>query len=206
MKPQSLFPLAAAFFAGFYSSNLMQRCPSPPPPPPLRSAFEERGPPTKQELGQAGWTLLHTIAANQPEQPTAEESQRMMSFLQALGHVYPCATCASHFRQHYTSHPIDASSRTAISMWVCEAHNEVNVRNGKEPFYCDMGVLDARWKDCGCDKATNQTMTSQQAASSVRSVVPRSRTKTLDKLGPASGHRTKLRQHPRRLRTEHLGA
>ena len=126
----------------------------------------------------------------------------MTSFLQALGHVYPCSTCASHFRQHYTQHPIDASSRTALSMWVCEAHNEVNVRNGKEPFYCDMGVLDARWKDCGCDKAKNQT--SRVITSSVRSVVPRSRTKSLDKLGPAT-HRSKQRQHPRRLRNEHLG-
>ena len=39
-------------------------------------------------------------------------------------------------------------------MWLCRAHNEVNKRNGKEEFYCDMGVLDARWKDCGCDKSS----------------------------------------------------
>ena len=62
--------------------------------------LEERGPPTKQELGQAGWTLLHTMAANYPDQPTAAQRARIEAFLHALGHLYPCPDCAAHFRLH----------------------------------------------------------------------------------------------------------
>lgn len=118
--------------------------------PPVLSPWEERGPPTKSELGQAGWTLLHTIAANFPDAPTEQQQSRMDAFLHALGHLYPCGLCASHFRRYTKQHPVATSSRAALSMWMCGVHNEVNVRNGKESYYCDIGVLDSRWKDCGC--------------------------------------------------------
>ena len=113
--------------------------------------LEERGPPTKQELGQAGWTLLHTMAANYPDQPTAAQRARIEAFLHALGHLYPCPDCAAHFRLHMKAHPVVSATREGLSRWMCDAHNEVNSRNGKDTFYCDVGVLDARWKDCGCE-------------------------------------------------------
>lgn len=116
----------------------------------VRNKYEERGPPTKQELGQAGWTLLHTMAANFPDAPTPRQQSRIEAFLHVLGEHYPCEVCASHFRKHAASHPIVTTTREGLSMWLCEAHNDVNVRNGKEAYFCDLGVLDARWKDCGC--------------------------------------------------------
>jgi hypothetical protein len=170
--------LLVAFALGVYTgARLSQQGqtrlqPSPPP------SLEERGPPSKAELGTAGWTLLHTMAANYAEAPTAQQRRRIEVFLHALGDLYPCPVCAAHFRQHTVEHPIASASRGSLSLWLCEAHNEVNVRNGKEPFYCDLGVLDvpfaagsnaadpsfekltvsvfairthqARWKDCGC--------------------------------------------------------
>ena len=147
-----LILVAASFVAGCYVGESFCECTAraaPPALPPM-SSFEERGPPTKQELGRAGWTLLHTIAANFPDAPTKSQQANVDTFLRALGHLYPCPDCAAHFRNHYEYHPIASSSRTALSMWLCSAHNEVNRRNGKEDFYCDLGVLDARWKDCGC--------------------------------------------------------
>ena len=155
------------FALGVYTGRVVAG-PSPStaaaPSPPTRSQFEERGPPTKQELGQAGWTLLHVMAANYPETPTDAQQERATVFLHALGHLYPCPTCASHFRQHYAAHSITAASRTDLSLWLCRAHNEVNVRNGKEEFYCDIGVLDARWKDCGCGKNSTATPVVEAAA------------------------------------------
>ena len=145
-----LLGLLAAFCVGFYAHYAISPSSAAPPAPPPRAPWEERGPPTKQELGQAGWTLLHTIAANFPEQPNARQMQRMESFLHALGDFYPCEVCASHFRRHTAANPVAVRTRSELSMWMCSAHNEVNLRNGKEAYYCDLGVLDARWKDCGC--------------------------------------------------------
>ncbi len=133
--------------------------------------LEERGPPSKKELGQAGWTLLHTMAANYPDQPTAAQQARMEAFLHALGHLYPCPDCAAHFRRHTKVHPVDSRTREGLSRWLCEAHNDVNTRNGKEAFYCDLGVLDARWKDCGCGNSS-ESASMVSAASERRDVHP----------------------------------
>ena len=149
----ALLSLITAFVAGFFTGS-PHSVRGGPPSVVEKSQFEERGPPSRQELGQAGWTLLHVMAANTPDNPTAEQALRVENFLTALGHLYPCPTCAAHFRSHIQHHPIVSSSREALSLWLCEAHNEVNLRNGKRPFYCDLGVLDARWKDCGCGNKT----------------------------------------------------
>ena len=150
--------LASAFALGCVTSRWLQFGAAvhvvvrAPPPPPVA---DERGPPTKQELGQCAWTLIHTMAANFPDDPGPRQRARAESFFRALGDLYPCSTCASHFRSYMGEHPVSVASRRDLSLWVCGAHNEVNTRNGKEAFYCDMGVLDARWKDCGCGKNTS---------------------------------------------------
>jgi hypothetical protein len=152
------FALTSAFALGCITSHALRfgnsiRVAVRAPPPP--SALEERGPPTKQELGQCGWTLIHTMAANFPETPAPRQRARAESFFRALGDLYPCPVCAAHFRGYMAEHPVQATSRGDLALWACGAHNEVNVRNGKEAFYCDIGVLDARWKDCGCEKNTS---------------------------------------------------
>lgn len=86
----------------------------------------------------------------------------MEMFLQTLGDFYPCEVCASHLRKRFRTNPIAAGSRSELSLWLCEAHNDVNKRNSKETYYCDLGVLDARWKDCGCGDAKNGTKASTQ--------------------------------------------
>ncbi|KAL1530879.1 hypothetical protein AB1Y20_001772 [Prymnesium parvum] len=147
--------LGTAFLLGGATTQLLHSHgahPLHPATPPAASSYEERGPPSKQELGRSAWTLLHTLAANFPEGATPRQRARAETFVRALGGLYPCAACAAHFREYMAAHPVQAASRQELSLWLCGAHNAVNRRNGKEDFYCDMGVLDARWKDCGCEK------------------------------------------------------
>ena len=175
-RRDAMVSLVAALATGCYIGiSVSPRCTAPPPGPPPRSAFEERGPPTKQELGQAGWTLLHTMAANFPDEPTKQQQTRVESFLAALGFLYPCKLCAAHFRGYQQQHAIASRSRETLSMWLCDAHNEVNVRNGKESFYCDMGVLDARWKDCGCGNSTKSGGSPAPAVEAAAALPPRRR-------------------------------
>ena len=173
-RPTSFQPFtwAACFMVGWVARAALYGAAPHSTSAPL-NPNEERGPPTKQELGQAGWTLLHTMAANFPDEPSERQTKRIEAFLRGLGDFYPCPVCAAHFRGYMGEHPVASKSRKALSLWLCGAHNEVNKRNGKEEFYCDADVLDARWKDCGCGHGANNTTASASAAPPLRT---RSRT------------------------------
>ena len=56
-------------------------------------------PPDSAELGNSGWTLLHTIAAYYPQSPSAEKQTQVLGFLQSFSQVYPCNYCAKDFQQ-----------------------------------------------------------------------------------------------------------
>eukprot|EP00732_Lithocolla_globosa_P007427 Lithocolla_globosa_v1_NODE_9475_length_703_cov_3.158951.p1 type:complete len:151 gc:universal NODE_9475_length_703_cov_3.158951:670-218(-) len=110
-------------------------------------------PPDKSEIGRSTWTLLHTMAAYYPKEPTDKQQNSMHQFLHSFSEFYPCSYCASHLREHMKQHVPDTSSRTALSLWLCQTHNEVNELLGKKQFDCNK--LEERWKtgprDGSCD-------------------------------------------------------
>lgn len=62
-------------------------------------------PADKALLGRNSWLLLHTMAANYPEEPTEEERLHASQFITALSRLYPCAHCAADFQQSIVSNP-----------------------------------------------------------------------------------------------------
>jgi mitochondrial FAD-linked sulfhydryl oxidase len=100
-----------------------------------------------EQLGRATWTFLHTAAAYYPSNPTPAHQKHMFNLLSALPTLYPCGVCADHLRGEVAKFPPVVNSREALSQWLCERHNEVNERLGKEKFVCSIGKLDERWKD-----------------------------------------------------------
>lgn len=53
----------------------------------------------KDGLGKSTWGLLHTIAANFPEQPTQQQETDVKKFLGILSRLYPCEFCARDFQK-----------------------------------------------------------------------------------------------------------
>lgn len=102
-------------------------------------------PPDVEQLGRATWTFLHTTAAYYPEKPTPSQRANMLMLLRSLPVLYPCTWCAEDFGNEVNRHPPDVSGRGALSRWLCERHNEVNEKLGKEKFNC--AKVDERWKD-----------------------------------------------------------
>lgn len=107
-------------------------------------------PPSKRELGQASWTLIHSIAANYSHTPTANDQYHAKAFLRSIAKLYPCKRCRQHFDKYIAAAPPDLSNRDGFVLWACSAHNAVNRRQNKEEFPCRMADLDRRWGDCGC--------------------------------------------------------
>lgn len=102
-------------------------------------------PPDVEQLGRATWTFLHTTAAYYPERPTPSQRANMLSLIRSLPVLYPCSSCASDFDDDLNRHPPDVSGKAGLSRWLCERHNEVNRKLGKEEFDCMK--TDERWKD-----------------------------------------------------------
>ncbi|KAK7066595.1 hypothetical protein SK128_005106 [Halocaridina rubra] len=100
-------------------------------------------------LGRGTWRLLHSMAAYYPDKPTVEVQNDMFAFIKIFSKFYPCPPCAEDFRNWLKSHTPDVSSRSGLSRWFCDAHNEVNVKLGKPEFDCNL--IDQRWKDGWAD-------------------------------------------------------
>lgn len=128
----------SAAMAAFAFGSASASTPRPEVPPP-------HCPPDVEQLGRATWTFLHTTAAYYPERPTPAQRVNMLSLIRSLPVLYPCTTCASDFGEDMGEHPPDVSGRVGLSRWLCERHNEVNEKLGKQKFDCLK--TDERWKD-----------------------------------------------------------
>lgn len=135
-KSQSGIKSTGAMMAALASGKAVSS-ESPAPPPNCPADVEQ--------LGRATWTFLHTTAAYYPERPTPSQRTSMLGLLNSLPALYPCSHCASHLGDNMKDHPPDVSGRGALSRWLCERHNDVNERLGKDKFDCDK--TDERWKD-----------------------------------------------------------
>lgn len=114
--------------------------------------------PAKEELGRAGWTILHRIAAKFSEKPEESEKKSMKLFLTLFAKLYPCPDCAKHFQQYLQMNPPNILSNQGLVQWMCTAHNAVNERKGKKMFPCDMDHLITRWGACGCEESESETI------------------------------------------------
>lgn len=102
-------------------------------------------PPDVAELGRSSWTLLHSIAATYPAKPTSEQQQDMSVFMRIFAKVYPCWFCASDFEKFIVKNEPKVRTQEEFGKWLCDAHNEVNVKLGKPKFDCNLWKQ--RWKD-----------------------------------------------------------
>ncbi|KAL8763055.1 MAG: hypothetical protein Q9184_001082 [Pyrenodesmia sp. 2 TL-2023] len=112
-------------------------------------------PPDVEELGRSTWTLLHTISASYPPRASPTQQSEMRQFLGLFGKLYPCWVCAEDFQEWMARRGNEpkVEGRNGLGTWMCEAHNEVNRKLGKQEFDC--GKWEERWrtgwKDGRCD-------------------------------------------------------
>ncbi|KAG5526347.1 hypothetical protein RHGRI_032582 [Rhododendron griersonianum] len=107
-------------------------------------------PVTKEELGRATWTFLHTLAAQYPDNPTRQQKKDVKQLMDILSRMYPCKECADHFKEILRVNPVQAGSQAEFSQWLCHAHNFVNRSLGKVVFPCER--VDARWGKLECEQ------------------------------------------------------
>ncbi|KAM0754345.1 FAD-dependent thiol oxidase [Meredithblackwellia eburnea MCA 4105] len=101
-------------------------------------------------LGRHTWTFLHTTASYFPIAPSQPQKTHMLSLLRSLPTLYPCHHCADDLGEYMSRPGKDPAAavergREGVEKWLCEAHNEVNSKLGKDKFDC--GKVGERWRD-----------------------------------------------------------
>ncbi|XP_076911830.1 FAD-linked sulfhydryl oxidase ERV1-like isoform X2 [Bidens hawaiensis] len=118
-------------------------------PPHSTDTNTKAGPVTREELGRATWTFIHTLGAQYQEKPTRQQKKDVKELMAILSRIYPCKECADHFKEVLSSNPVQAGSQTEFSQWLCRVHNVVNRSLGKPTFPCEQ--VDARWGKLDCE-------------------------------------------------------
>ncbi|CAG9571484.1 conserved hypothetical protein [Leishmania major strain Friedlin] len=124
--------------------------------------------PTPLELGMSGWNILHSSAAVYPYKPSAVQQTAMKNFIESWAHVYACSWCAYHMREYVRDHSPDVRDKLTVSRYVCEMHNDVNVRLGKDVFDCSPSVVLRRWHPGYPNKMEDTPTIEEQLAASDR--------------------------------------
>ncbi|PVU91085.1 hypothetical protein BB559_004298 [Furculomyces boomerangus] len=101
----------------------------------------------RADLGRSSWYLLHVMASRYPHDPTKQERDIALGFLNYFSYLYPCGDCAVHFQKHLKKSPPNLDDRDGFEQWLCKTHNIVNKMLGKPIFDC-LTVHDQY--DCGC--------------------------------------------------------
>lgn len=84
--------------------------------------------------GPPGWTFLHSITLNYPENPTIKEKENYSNFFNLLSEILPCERCKEHYKKNIKENPINLNSKEELTKWLFDIHNKVNESNGK-PIY-----------------------------------------------------------------------
>ena len=101
--------------------------------------------------GPGAWTFLHTITINYPDNPNEDQKFYHKQLFENLRYTIPCEKCANHYSENLKKYPLDPAleSKTTLTKWLIDIHNEVNKKNGKriysyeevEKIYKDMYTM-----------------------------------------------------------------
>lgn len=114
--------------------------------------------------GHNGWFFLDSICLSYPLNPSNEMKENCKSFFYLLPKMLPCDKCRDHFKQYITEYPLDddiLKSKDSLLLWILNAHNNVNKRNGKNIITLEQfkEYYDQKYKDtCSSCKPTKKNI------------------------------------------------
>jgi hypothetical protein len=89
----------------------------------------------KGEIGKGTWNLLHEIVKH--HEANEENNFHLAIFIESLSHIYPCEECRKHMREIIEETMKEEKMPEMSELWMCNFHNTVNERLGKELYNCD---------------------------------------------------------------------
>src|SRR5215211_4109391 len=122
----------------------------------------------KETAGRSAWTLLHHRAALYSDSPSEKEKQRMKDFIfESMNSIAKlCTHCKKHIHDYLKSNSLSSAleGKKALSKYLCEMHNNINERNGKDIVNCHL-ILNEKKEECkDCQHVVKKDTTDLKAA------------------------------------------
>jgi len=91
--------------------------------------------PQNQIWGPNLWIILHSLAQKfgKTTKNLTEEKRLWTGLLSSLRWSLPCPHCKKHYSLYYIANPLS----TDIRIWLHTLHNQINMRNEKQPVTID---------------------------------------------------------------------
>ena len=101
--------------------------------------------------GPAAWRFLHAATFAYPDDPTEKHKEDALKLFQSLASMLPCGDCCVNYSNEFSIASISKHlhSKEALSRWLVELHNRVNIRLGKPTMTYEEVV--AMFPDDVCD-------------------------------------------------------
>ena len=78
------------------------------------------------------WRFLHYLSLSYPSNPTDEEKEIMLNFLESLQEILPCEKCRYNFNKHLDNLDMNALNKNEnFIKWLFNIHNDVNKTTNK---------------------------------------------------------------------------
>lgn len=91
--------------------------------------------------GPSLWKMIHLVGSNFPDDPTEQDKETFLNFINGIAGIIPCPSCKAHFHEMLTGNfkiaPEDLVNRFSAFHWTVRVHNEVN-QNTNKPVNCDV--------------------------------------------------------------------
>lgn len=90
----------------------------------------------KEYWGPRLWYLLHKIAYNYPLKPSDADKSFYLKYFSTIVRIIPCPYCANHFFTTIQNDRLhqNLENRQLVIDWFKNAHNKVNISNGKRTY------------------------------------------------------------------------
>ena len=128
--------------------------------------------------GPSAWRFLHAVTFAYPETPSAEHKEAARALFTNLKLLLPCEDCCAHYSKALANANLEDAleSKTKLTRWLFDFHNQVNARLGKPEFSWEHLVVEFQGEgtECmiekSCGEEETQPKPHEQCASKLSSL------------------------------------
>jgi hypothetical protein len=109
--------------------------------------------------GPIFWIFMHNIITLYPDEPTMQDKDNFIIFLNAFRNLLPCKECREHFLFNLNKYPLTSeflSSKNNLIAWGIGIHNIVRVMLKKTIYYKETE------ENIGAEKRKHRTIETQK--------------------------------------------